>query len=117
MEREESVGTNPKTGEVKVKDLVPCFGICCFLVSLYIEIPDCIGAVCENSLCCLNAKTIICKRSKEPDAICKCCSADIDIVRFSSCCTVGHFIVKCVVVCLIIYYLLFYKVKNAIFLH
>ena len=81
-----------KTGEVKVKDLVPFFGVCCFIVSLYVEIPDCFGAVCENSICCLNAKTLLCKSSKEPGTICKCCSADIDIKQFSSCCMVKYFI-------------------------
>ena len=93
MEREESSATTKnQTGEVKVKDLVPFFGVCCFIVSLYVEVPDCFGAVCENSLCCLNAKTILCKSSKEPGTVCKCCSADIDIVQFSSCCMVGYLI-------------------------
>mmetsp|Transcript_13532 Transcript_13532/g.18535 ORF Transcript_13532/g.18535 Transcript_13532/m.18535 type:complete len:185 (-) Transcript_13532:97-651(-) len=86
MERENSDNKIIKTGEVKVKDLVPFFGICCFLVSCYSEIPDCLGAVCENTLCCFNAKMIVCKTSKEEEAICKCCAFDFDIVHFHTCC-------------------------------
>ena len=74
---EEEGNTKSKTGEVKVKDLLPFFGVCCFIVSCYTALPDCLGAVCENTLCCFNTKAILCKKSKEKEALCKCCSVDI----------------------------------------
>jgi hypothetical protein len=87
MERENS-NNQMKTGEVRVKDLVPFCGLCCFLISCYSEWPDCLGSVCENTICCCNAKMILCKTSKEKEAICKCCVIDTDIVHFQYCCKV-----------------------------
>jgi len=75
-----------KTGDVSVFDLVPCVGLCCCICSLYAEVPDCFGSVCENILCCVGCKILTCKPSKEDKVFCKCLSTDCDIIPFATCC-------------------------------
>jgi hypothetical protein len=77
-----------KTGDVDILDLVPCFGVCCCIISFYTEVPDCLGSVCNNTICCLGCKILTCKPSKESDAFCKCLSSDCDIIPFATCCKV-----------------------------
>eukprot|EP01040_Poterioochromonas_malhamensis_P011283 gene11283-12292_t len=76
----------PKTGDVDIMDLVPCLGVGCCIFSMYTELPDCLGSVCNNVICCIACKIMTCKASKEPDVFCKCISTDCDIVPFSTCC-------------------------------
>eukprot|EP01031_Cornospumella_fuschlensis_P033061 gene33061-39993_t len=71
-----------KTGDVAVMDLVPCTALCCCILSLYADIPDCFGTVCENTLLCCNCKIMTCKPSKEPGAFCKICALDWDFIPF-----------------------------------
>lgn len=80
----------PKTGDVEAFDLVPCVAMCCCIYSLYTEIPDCCGSVCENTFMCCNCKTITCKPSKESGVFCKFFSCDWDFVAATTCCTVSE---------------------------
>jgi hypothetical protein len=73
------------TGDVEVEDLIPYFGVCCFISSCYCDYPSCLGAGCENTLCCLKNKIIMCKPSIESDALCKCCLMDCDIIKCEVC--------------------------------
>lgn len=79
----------PKTGDVDAFDLVPCMAMCCCIYSLYTEIPDCFGSVCENTFLCCNCKIITCKASKEKSTFCKFCSCDWDFVAANMCCMVS----------------------------
>ena len=81
----------PKTGHVDVNDLVPFVGLCCCIYSLYTEIPDCFGSVCENTVLCCLCKIMACKTSKEAGAFCKCLAFDLDCVPFSTCCQVSSY--------------------------
>ena len=78
-----------KTGDVSVYDLVPCLALCCCVCSMYAEIPDCFGSVCENIICCVGCKILSCKTSKEENVFCKCLSTDCDIIPFATCCQVS----------------------------
>lgn len=77
-----------RTGDVDVMDLVPWFGLCCCIFSMYTTLPDCCGTVCENVICCIGCKCMTCKPSKEEGAMCKLLGADIDCVPFKVCCQV-----------------------------
>ncbi len=79
-------GPTMSTGDVPVEDLIPCCGGCCFIASCYTEFPDCCGAVSEQTCLCINPKLIMCKSSKEPDACCKCCLLDCDVIPIRTCC-------------------------------
>lgn len=86
---EEQEASPPKIGDVNVLDLVPLFGLCCCITSLYTEMPDCCGSVCENTALCCNHKLLACKTGKEdPLTLCRCVSCECDIVRFNVCCKV-----------------------------
>lgn len=82
-------GPTQSTGDVPVDDLIPCCGGCCFITSCYTEFPDCCGAVSEQTCLCINPKLIMCKKSKEPDACCKCCLLDCDVIPVTTCCKVS----------------------------
>eukprot|EP01039_Chlorochromonas_danica_P008681 gene8681-9564_t len=84
---EDGSAKKPKTGDVEAFDLVPCLAMCCCIYSLYTEIPDCCGSVCENTFMCCNCKTITCKPSKESGVFCKFFSCDWDFVAATTCCT------------------------------
>lgn len=79
------VGHVHTTGDVDVGDLVPFFGLCCFITSCYTDYPACLGAGCENVVCCVKNRTILCKTSEESDAYCKCCLIDCDLVPIKVC--------------------------------
>ena len=85
----ESLDEPPRTGNVDVMDLVPCLGFCCCFISLYTEIPDCFGTVCESSLLCFNNRSLLCKTGKEEDTYCKCFSCECDVVNVTACCKVN----------------------------
>ncbi len=81
---------NPEeTGDVSVFDLTPFMSMCCIITSCYTTFPQCLGAVSENSILCINQKLVLCKTSKESDAYCKCCLMDCDLAVPSTCCKVG----------------------------
>ncbi|KAJ1425060.1 hypothetical protein B484DRAFT_451264 [Ochromonadaceae sp. CCMP2298] len=77
----------PRTGDVSVKDLVPCLGMCCFILSCYTELPDCLGTVCESSVCCIKNRSQLCKVGQEEDVKCKCCAIDCDVTSLHCCCS------------------------------
>mmetsp|Transcript_15266 Transcript_15266/g.25462 ORF Transcript_15266/g.25462 Transcript_15266/m.25462 type:complete len:179 (+) Transcript_15266:123-659(+) len=81
----EELDEPPKTGDVDVKNLVPCLGLCCCIFSCFTELPDCLGTVCESTVCCLQFTAMLCKTGKEEDVCCKCCAIDCDVVGCNVC--------------------------------
>lgn len=80
-----SVTEQEETGDVSVMELIPFMSLCCIITSCYTQYPQCIGAVSENTILCLNQKVILCKTSREVGACCKCCLLDCDIVTPTTC--------------------------------
>lgn len=81
----ESLDEPPKTGNVDVLDLIPCIGLCCCFFSCYTEMPDCLGTVCETTICCLNSRSLLCKAGKEEDIYCRCLSCECDVIPCNGC--------------------------------
>ena len=81
----ESLDEPPRTGNVDFLDLIPCLGLCCCFLSCYTEMPDCLGTVCESTLCCVNVRSLLCKTGKEEEIYCKCISCEIDVIPCSVC--------------------------------
>ncbi len=77
-----------RTGNVNVKDLVPCVALCCCIFSCYTEIPDCLGSVCANTCGCCENTVMTCKTSKETGILCRFCVFNCDVVPFTTCCKV-----------------------------
>ena len=77
-----------KTGFIAVNDLVPVLGCCCCICSCYLECPDMLGAVCNNTLCCCQWTALLCKCGKEEGICCKCCSMDVDVISLQVCCKI-----------------------------
>lgn len=81
----ESLDEPPKTGNVDVLDLIPCLGLCCCFLSCYTELPDCLGTVCETTLCCFNTRGLLCKTGKEEEIVCRCLSCECDVISCQGC--------------------------------
>jgi len=81
----ESLDEPPRTGNVDFLDLIPCLGLCCCFLSCYTEMPDCLGTVCESTLCCVNLRSLLCKTGKEENIYCKCISCEIDVIPCTVC--------------------------------
>ena len=77
-----------KTG-MDVGDLVPVFGMCCSISSLYLEWPQCIGCSGKGVCICYEGDGMMCKipgDDEEEKTICIFSRTNVRCVKPSTCC-------------------------------
>lgn len=63
-------------------DLIPCFGCCCAICSLYTKIPNCVGVFAKGVCGCCDVEGVLCKPAthKGPKSLLICSKGECELI-------------------------------------
>lgn len=68
------------------RELIPCCGCCCTIISCYCKWPECCGYYAKGNFVCIETEAICCKTGKREGSLCVCIRNELEIIQPTTCC-------------------------------